>query len=217
MIVKTVEEVRSDVAALRENYKTKDVDELIKRYVKEKADVSQLKDIILNEQQFHRIYYYTTLKQIKDPLERLRFIDNNLLFSDWWHTDQLIKQVSDVDFETAFTYASRYVTDKDPFIRRWGYVMFISKLCRSEENLDRILSLLHDDEEYYVQMGEAWLLAELAIFFPNEIYLYLKDNCAIKYSITGKAVQKMCDSFRINDSFKEKYKSLRPTLKQIGI
>lgn len=213
MTVLTKEMIGAQLDALPNNYKTKDVDELIRKYVREKADVSALRPVILDEQRFHRIYYYVSLKQIKDPIERLRFIDDNLLFSDWWHTDQLIKFVSAADFDTAFAYARAYVENEDAFIRRWGYVMFISKLCRDREHLESILSLLNNDSEYYVQMAEAWLIAELAVFFPEDVYNYMKNECRLRYEITGKAVQKILDSYRIAPEDKERFKSLRGVLR----
>ena len=42
-------------------YKTADVDRLIRRYVKQKADVSLLREHIMMQQQFHRIYFYVSL------------------------------------------------------------------------------------------------------------------------------------------------------------
>ena len=66
MIKATKQMIARDVAALPENYKTKDVDALIARYVKEKYDVSCLRGCVLAEQEFHRIYYYVSLKQIKN-------------------------------------------------------------------------------------------------------------------------------------------------------
>ena len=129
----TKELVLSDIATLREGYKTKDIDILIRRYVKVGADVSELREHILEDQVLHRIYYFVALKQLKDVRGRWEFIHNNLLFTDWWHTDQLIKFVSDMDFDEAFGYAKEYVKSNDPFIRRWGYVLFISKLCRKKE------------------------------------------------------------------------------------
>ena len=48
--------VQADIDALPENCKTRDIDALIKRYVKERADVSVLRDHVLLEQQLHRIY-----------------------------------------------------------------------------------------------------------------------------------------------------------------
>ncbi len=202
--------VLADLQTLPENYKTKDVDNLIKRYVSEKADTSLLRPYILKQQELLRIYFFVSLKQMKKVEDRMAFIHQNLLFEDWWHTDILINFVSDMDFDAAMGYAKNYVADEDAFIRRWGYVLFISKL--GHHHADEILPLLKDDDHYYVQMAQAWLLAELAVFEPEKVYVFLK-NCDMKYNITGKAVQKMCDSFRITKEWKEKFKQLRPLLK----
>lgn len=207
----TKEQVQNDLDALPEHYKTGDLDQLIGRYVKAKADVSALRPYILTEQQFHRIYFYVSLEQLKAVEERMAFIHNNLLFSDWWHTDQLIGYVSDLDFDVALQYASEYVRSEDPFIRRWGYVLFISKLCKG--HAARLLPLTHDDGHYSVQMAQAWLVAELAVFEPEAVYRWFAEN-DLKYNINGKAIQKICDSFRICDEWKEKYKQLRPELRK---
>ena len=207
----TKEQVQNDLDALPEHYKTGDLDRLIGRYVKAKADVSALRPYILTEQQFHRIYFYVSLEQLKAVEERMAFIHNNLRFSDWWHTDQLIGYVSDLDFDVALQYAAGYVHSEDPFIRRWGYVLFISKLCRG--HAARLLPLTHDDEHYTVQMAQAWLVAELAVFEPEAVYRWFAEN-DLKYNINGKAIQKICDSFRICDEWKEKYKQLRPELRK---
>ena len=208
----TKEQVQRDIDALGAGYKTKDVDRLIARYVKERADVSALREHVLAEQQFHRIYYYVTLRQIADVNERMRFIHRNLLFSDWWHTDELINFVSGLGFDTALGYARDYISDSDPFIRRWGYVLFISKLGR--EHAGELLPLMHDDEHYYVQMGEAWLIAELAIYAPEAVYRWLDTANGLKYNINGKAIQKICDSYRVSDSWKERFKGLRGKLRK---
>ena len=59
----TPQSVQQDLDALGQ-YKTADVDRLIRRYVKEQADAAPLREHILTEQQFHRIYYYVNLQQI---------------------------------------------------------------------------------------------------------------------------------------------------------
>ena len=206
----TKEQVRRDLDALPAHYKTADVDRLIRAFVKQKADVSALRPYILSEQQFHRIYYYVSLEQIKDVDERMAFIHENLLFSDWWHTDQIISYVADLDFDNALRYAKDYIHSEDPFIRRWGYVLFISRLCRG--HAAQLLPLMHDDDHYYVQMAEAWLIAELAVHEPEAVYAWFGRN-DLKYNINGKAIQKICDSFRISKEWKDKYKSLRPQLR----
>lgn len=207
----TKEQVQKDLDALPEHYKTGDLDRLTARYVKAKADVSALRPYILTEQQFHRLYFYVSLEQIKTVEERMAFIHDNLLFSDWWHTDQLVGYVADLDFDTAMRYASGYFRDEDPFVRRWGYVLFISRLCKG--HAVELLPLMHDDEHYYVQMAQAWLIAELAVYEPEAVYVWFTEN-NLKYNINGKAIQKICDSFRITDEWKQKYKQLRPELRK---
>ena len=214
MLYATKEMILRDIEALPSDYKTKDVDALIRRYVKEQYDMSALRGEILTEQRLHRIYYYTSLKQIKNVYDRAAFIDNNLLFSDWWHTDQLIRFVSALDYETARRYSEKYLQSADLFVRRWGYVLWISKLCRDGAHVDELLSLMKNDDAYYVQMAQAWLIAELAIFFPEQVRRWMDGENTLSYSINGKAIQKICDSFRISAENKERFKALRSKLKE---
>lgn len=214
MLYATKEMILRDIEALPTDYKTKDVDALIRRYVKEQYDMSALRGEILTEQRLHRIYFYTSLKQLKSVYDRAAFIDNNLLFSDWWHTDQLIRFVSALDYETARRYSEKYLQSADLFVRRWGYVLWISKLCRDGAHVDELLSLMKNDDAYYVQMAEAWLIAELAIFFPEQVRRWMEGENTLSYSINGKAIQKICDSFRISAENKERFKALRSKLKE---
>ena len=214
MLYATKEMILRDIEALPSDYKTKDIDALIRRYVKEHYDMSALRGEILTEQRLHRIYFYTSLKQIKNVYDRAAFIDNNLLFSDWWHTDQLIRFVSALDYETARRYSEKYLQSADLFVRRWGYVLWISKLCRDGAHVDELLSLMKNDDAYYVQMAQAWLIAELAIFFPEQVRRWMDGENTLSYSINGKAIQKICDSFRISAENKERFKALRSKLKE---
>ena len=213
MLYATKEMILRDIEALPD-YKTKDIDALIRRYVKEQYDMSALRGEILTEQRLHRIYFYTSLKQLKSVYDRAAFIDNNLLFSDWWHTDQLIRFVSALDYETARRYSEKYLQSADLFVRRWGYVLWISKLCRDGAHVDELLSLMKNDDAYYVQMAQAWLIAELAIFFPEQVRRWMDGENTLSYSINGKAIQKICDSFRISAENKERFKALRSKLKE---
>ena len=214
MLYATKEMILRDIEALPPDYKTKDIDALIRRYVKEQYDMSALRGEILTEQRLHRIYFYTSLKQLKSVYDRAAFIDNNLLFSDWWHTDQLIRFVSALDYETARRYSEKYLQSADLFVRRWGYVLWISKLCRDGAHVDELLSLMKNDDAYYVQMAQAWLIAELAIFFPEQVRRWMEGENTLSYSINGKAIQKICDSFRISAENKERFKALRSKLKE---
>lgn len=214
MLYATKQMILRDIESLPPDCKTKDIDALIRRYVREQYDVSGLRGEILTEQRLHRIYFYTSLKQLKSVDDRAAFIDNNLLFSDWWHTDQLIHFVSALDYETARRYTEKYLQSDDLFVRRWGYVLWISKLCRDEAHVDELLSLMKNDNAYYVQMAQAWLIAELAVFFPEQVWQWMDSENALYYNINGKAIQKICDSFRVSAANKERFKALRPKLKE---
>lgn len=203
----TKAQVRRELDALPAGYKTADLDRIISKLVREKADVSALRDSILKEQDLHRIYFYVNLKQIKNVEERMAFLHENLLFSDWWHTDQLIRFVADLPFALALDHAKGYVQSADPFIRRWGYVLFIGRLGRG--HAAELLPLMQNDEAYYVRMGEAWLIAELAIHEPETVRDWMASN-HLHYDVNGPAIQKICDSFRISPAWKEAFKALRP-------
>ena len=204
------DDVQADLDMLPRGYKTGDLDKLIARYCREKADVSGLREYVLSRQQFHRIYFYVSLKQLRSQ-ERMAFIHRNLLFSDWWHTDQLIHFVQKTDFHVALSYAMAYRLDPNPFIRRWAYVMFIGPLGKGRG--ESILPLIHDDEHYYVRMAEAWLIAELAIGEPERVCTWMETN-GLRYDVNGKAIQKICDSFRISEEWKARFRSLRPFLRE---
>ena len=61
-------------------------------------------------------------------------------------------------------------------------------------------------------MAESWLVAELAVHEPEAVYAWFWSN-ELKYNINGKAIQKISDSFRITDQWKEEFKKLRRLLK----
>ena len=198
------------------NLKTKDLDAYSKKLIKNGTDVSEIRDYILKHQLLHRIYFQASLGQITDINNQFSFIeDNEDYLQDWWHVDQLTQFVrKPINFEFAYDRAKRYVNSKKPFTRRWGYVLFLTGLQKDSKNTKQILSLMKDDDEYYVQMAEAWLICDLAVFNPKDTIAFIETS-GLSYNIIGKAIQKMVDSFRISDEDKEYVKSLRAKLKQL--
>ena len=76
-----------------------------------------------------------------------------------------------------------------------------------DQRILKILKYLTLNEEYMVMMGEAWLLATVAIDYPNEVYDYLKDLKDM--TLKRKTISKISDSFRFTDETKNRFKSLR--------
>ena len=132
---------------------------------------------------------------------------------DWWHVDQLSQFVDkELTFEFAYEKASEYIKSELPFARRWGYVMFMPTLVKEVGAAEKLFSLFKDDDEYYVQMAEAWLISYLGIYEPEKTIAYL-ESCPLKYNIAGKAIQKICDSFRVKDEMKARFKEIRKKYK----
>ncbi len=128
---------------------------------------------------------------------------------DWWHVDQLPQFVNKyLDSDFAYKKASEYIDNNLLFVRKWGYVMFMPKLVKNKNHFNYIIKLFKDDDEYYVQMAQAWLMSYLAIYEPQKILEYLC-SCPLNYNIAGKAIQKICDSFRIDENTKIKFKAIR--------
>lgn len=207
-------EFESLFSALGNNYKTKDVDRFNRTLIKKQADVSFLRDIILSKQEYHRTYFQVSLAQQSGIEAKFSFIESNFdQLQDWWHVDQLSQFVDkELAFDFAYAKAKTYIQSELPFVRRWGYVMFMPSLVKETGAADQLFPLFKDDDAYYVQMAEAWLLSYLGIYEPEKTLAYL-ESCPLDYRIVGKAIQKICDSFRISTEWKERFKEIRKNYK----
>lgn len=97
-----------------------------------------------------------------------------------------------------------YLASDSPWYRRAGLV-FLRGYYVKKEYLDDIFSWAEQTvcEHYYVQMAHAWLIAECYTKFPEETYAYLT-GCCLNQEILNKAVQKIRDSYRVDEIWKER-------------
>lgn len=204
------DEFKALFAELGNSYKTKDIDRLNKRLIKEKTDVSFLKPHVLENQEYYRTYFQVSLGLCENIDEKIRFIDENLeLLQDWWHTDEIPVFLRDeLSFELAYKKSQEWIKSDLPFARRLGYIIFIPRLVKDPKRVEQLLSLCKNDDEYYVYMGEAWLISFCAMCDADKTYKFLQD-CDLKYNIVGKAIQKICDSYVISAEDKDRFKELR--------
>ena len=210
----TLWEFEAEFQKLGSEYKTKDVDRLNRELIKRNAAVSCLRDIVLERQEYHRTYFQVSLAQRKTIEDKCLFIEENFdKLQDWWHVDQLSQFVDkELTFDFGYEKAKVYVQSELPFARRWGYVLFMPSLVKEVGAAEKIFPLFKDDDEYYVQMAEAWLISYLGIYEPEKTLAYL-EGCPLKYNIAGKGIQKICDSFRVSRDWKERFKEVRKKYK----
>ncbi len=202
-------------AALCTGYKTKDVDNFNKRFIKESTDVSFLRSALPEHEEYYRTYFGVTIAQRKTKEEKMAFIEDNFdLLHDWWHVDSIVSFLGgSLDFDYALTKAKEYIESDLPYVRRLGYVLFIPRLVRDAAKIEPLFALFKNDSEYHVVMGEAWLISYLAMCDADRTYKYLQ-GCDLKYGIVGKAIQKICDSYVVADDDKERFKGLRASRKE---
>jgi len=195
--------------------KTNDIDAIAKEYVKSGASVDDLYPHLSESGAILRIYFFVSLKRIKSLKEQILFIERHFAYlQEWWHVDILLQfLIKPLSFDYIYPRAQWYVISDLPFVRRWGYVIFLSGLQKDPQHCQRILALMHDDDHYYVQMAEAWLIADLCAFSPREVVLFLKKR-SLQYNIAGKAIQKIVESFKISDETKAECKEVRAAYRE---
>ena len=179
--------------------------QIVKEHVKdEKMRLNDFKTGKYLEIDF--IYFGLGLSRCKGIDEQLDFLKQNIKNAKSWAiTDTASTFLKKLTFDKYWSFFLSLV--KSPYIydRRMAYVVGL-KLAK-DKNILKVTKYIKKDDEYMVMMGEAWLLATVAIYYPNEVYEYLKDLDDL--TLKRKVISKMVDSFRIDEATKERFKGLR--------
>ena len=152
------------------------------------------------------IYFGLALSRTKTIEEQLEFLKENIKKArSWAITDCVQTYLKKSDFD-AFIKFFKNLHDSDfTYERRFCYVFGLKH--SKNPRIFEIFPLIRPNEEYMVMMAEAWLLATIAIQYPDEVFTYLEHLNDI--ILKRKTISKMCDSFRIHPEQKVRFKSLR--------
>ena len=123
----------------------------------------------------------------------------------WAVCDSFCAGLKDADKNPEFFWKiiSKYFKSKKEYELRFAIVMLLDHYVK-EEYIDKIFKVVDNikNEEYYVEMGIAWLVAEMYIKFPKQTMEYLK-NCKLNKFTYNKALQKARESYRVSKEEKE--------------
>ena len=182
---------------------------ILRQLVKEhKEDIElKLEDFNLGKYlEIDFIYFGLALSRLKSIDEQLKFLKENIKKAKSWAiTDCVTTYLKKCDFDKFQKFFIDLLGSPYVYERRFCYV-FGLKHWKNPRILE-LLSLFKTNEEYMVMMAEAWLLATIAIDFPDQIYEFLSSTADT--ILKRKTISKMCDSYRINLETKQKFKSLR--------
>ena len=182
---------------------------LLRQLIKEEKEDQELKLSDFNLGRYLEIdfiYFGLALVRAKTLSDQLDFLEENIKYAKSWAiTDSIQTYLKKSDYDSFLTFFKKLYKSKYTFDRRFCYI-FALKHWKNPRILE-IFPLISTNEEYMVMMAEAWLLATVAIDFPDEVFDFLKriDDITLK----RKTISKMNDSFRISDDQKKRFKSLR--------
>ena len=152
------------------------------------------------------IYFGLSLSRLKKVEDQLDFLRKNIKYAKSWAiTDTVSTYIKKHSFDMYFDFFKDLYKSSYTYDRRMAYILGL-KHYREKEIL-KILKHINTKEEYMVMMAEAWLLATVAITFPEEILAFLKE-CKDE-ALKRKAISKINESFRIEPNLKEQFKALR--------
>ena len=182
---------------------------ILRQIIKEHVKDEELKteDFVLGEYlEIDFIYFGLSLSRLKNIDDQLEFLRKNIRYAKSWAiTDTVSTYIKKHDFAKYFEFFKAMYNTKHTYERRMAYILGLKHY--KDKQVLKVLNNINENEEYMVMMAEAWLLATIAICYPNDIFEYLCSKADI--TLKRKTISKMCDSFRIPGGVKDKFKTLR--------
>jgi len=182
---------------------------VLRTFIKEHIKDSELKieDFKIGEYlEIDFIYFGLALSRLKTNKEKLDFLCKKIKSAKSWAiTDTVATYFKKLSFDEYYEFFLKTYKSKFTYERRMAYVLGL-KLYK-DKNILKIISLIQTNEEYMVMMAEAWLLATVAIPFPDEVYEFLVNTN--DSPLKRKTISKISDSFRFLKETKNKFKELR--------
>ena len=152
------------------------------------------------------IYFGLSLARLKNIDDQFKFLEKNIKYAKSWAiTDTVSTYLKKHDFDKYFKFFKKLYGSSHTYDRRMAYIVGLKHY--KDERILEVLPYISLNDEYMVMMGEAWLMATVAIQYPNEIYEFIKGIKDI--TLKRKTISKINESFRISSDLKNKFKELR--------
>lgn len=150
------------------------------------------------------------ISKIKDFDIMKRYLDIYSSKADNWATCDLLSFDIKNNEDKYMNLLNTYIKSDKPFVRRIGIVILFNYV-KDKKYINTIFDILNkftNEEHYYVNMINSWLLCECFIRHRDETIKFLENNKLNKFTI-NKGIQKCRESFRVTKEDKDmllKYK-----------
>lgn len=179
---------------------------VIKNIIKQikKGNYLSFLDLNLNDYYESKAINGGIISSIKDFEVMKKYLNiYSKTIDNWASCDSLSFNIKNKE-ELFYNLALNYRKSKLPFERRLS-ISILFKFVDNNEYIDKIFNFMdtfYDENEYYVNMINAWLLCECFIKQREKTICYLNNNNLNKFTI-NKGISKCRDSFRISEEDKE--------------
>lgn len=165
-------------------------------------------------------FEYETLKAYvlgyaKDDIETILSYADKFVptIRDWSVNDSFCQNFSIARKypERVFDWLLGYAKKEEEFPQRVVAVLLMSHFL-VPEYIERVLAVMDtlQCDGYYTRMGVAWCIATAYAKFPKETGVYLGNNRLRDWTY-NKAIQKMCESYRVGEEDKAYWKARKRT------
>ena len=160
-----------------------------------------------------RMLHAIVLGGAKCPIEdKLALIDAFLPYvNNWAVCDTLCTSFKPrkSELDAAFDFVLACSDSPIEFRKRFGLIMMMNSF-REPPYAERVMAAYRGfhHEGYYARMGAAWGLATLFLYRREDVLSILRDGVLDDFT-HNKAIQKMCESYRVSDADKQFVRQLR--------
>ena len=106
-------------------------------------------------------------------------------------------------------FLEKYLKSENEFELRFAIVMLLDYYI-TDEYIDKVLKILNNikHEGYYVKMAVAWAVQVAFVKYPEKTMKLLENNNIDKWTY-NKALQKIIESYRVNDEMKKIIRNMK--------
>lgn len=127
------------------------------------------------------------------------------MIHDWSVNDSLCQnfKIARKHQKEVFDFLMEYVDSEEEYEVRVVAVMLMSHFL-NDEYIDRVIKVLDGLKcrDYYSRMGVAWAVATIMAKYRDKCFEYM-DNSSLDDWTYNKSIQKMLESYRVNDEDKK--------------
>ena len=141
-----------------------------------------------------------------DIQEKISYIEKFVPKIDSWAiSDTFVPtlKIEEKDLDYVLNFLMPYFSSNKEFDVRFAVVMLLDYYI-NEKYVNQVIEILDkiENDNYYVKMAVAWCLAEVGIKFNDKLIKYLNGENNLDKFTFNKTLQKMIESYRIDNKQK---------------